>query len=68
MIRSVVVLPQPEGPSRQTTSPGATARSTSRTAVKAPKRLVTRRSSIVDISGPRDGRSRPARSVLTASA
>ena len=32
IIRSVVVLPQPEGPSRQTTSPAPTSRSTASTA------------------------------------
>ena len=36
IMRRVVVLPQPDGPSRQTTSPAATDRSTSLTAVKAP--------------------------------
>src|SRR5688500_19002455 len=37
MIRSSVVLPQPEGPSRQTNSPCATERLTPRSATKAPK-------------------------------
>src|SRR5436190_22545160 len=50
MTRRVVVLPQPDGPRRQTTSPAATDRSTSLTAVKEPKRLVTLRSSMVDMS------------------
>src|SRR5437868_6527932 len=53
IIRSVVVLPQPDGPSRQTTSPAATLRSTSRTARKLPKRFVIRLSSIVDMTVPR---------------
>src|SRR5690349_7248958 len=50
IMRSVVVLPQPEGPRRQTTSPAPTERSASRTAVKSPKRLVTFLISIVDMS------------------
>src|SRR5437879_4630062 len=37
---SVVVLPQPLGPSRVTNSPSATARSIASTAVDVPKRLV----------------------------
>src|SRR5687768_2441571 len=41
MMRSSVVLPQPEGPSRQTNSPWATDRLTSRRATKAPKCLET---------------------------
>src|ERR687896_780678 len=45
-MRSVVVLPQPEGPSRQTTSPDATSRSTARS---WSKRLVSRRREIVAI-------------------
>src|SRR5436305_12280171 len=49
IIRSVVVLPQPDGPRRQTTSPAATSRSTSRAATNEPKRLVSFRSVIVDI-------------------
>src|SRR6478736_6987812 len=50
IMRSVVVLPQPEGPRRQTTSPASTFRSASFTAVKAPNCLVTFRISIVDMS------------------
>ena len=38
-MRSKVVLPQPDGPSRQTKLPRATLRATLSTAVKAPKRL-----------------------------
>src|SRR5688500_14592137 len=41
MMRSSVVLPQPEGPRRQTNSPWATASVTSRKATKAPKCLET---------------------------
>ena len=36
MQRSVVVLPQPEGPSSEMNSPGATVNETSSTAVTAP--------------------------------
>src|SRR5438552_232761 len=50
IIRNVVVLPQPEGPSRQTTSPAATFRSASRTATKSPNFLVIFLTSMVDIS------------------
>src|SRR5262245_32897240 len=50
IILSVVVLPHPDGPRRQTTSPAATLRSTSLTAMKAPNFLVIFRTSIVDIS------------------
>src|SRR5690348_12313598 len=49
IMRKVVVLPQPEGPSRQTTSPAATERSASLTATKSPNFLVILRASIVDI-------------------
>src|SRR5437879_4555071 len=52
IIRKVVVLPQPDGPRRQTTSPAATERSTSFTATKVPNFLVTFLSSIVDIETP----------------
>src|SRR5260370_37403279 len=54
IMRKVVVLPQPDGPSRQTTSPAATSRSTSRTATKLPKRLVSRLSAIVDMGSALD--------------
>src|ERR1700712_1625980 len=40
-IRSVVVLPQPDGPSRAKKDPRGTSRSSSRTAWKAPKCLVS---------------------------
>src|SRR4051812_26401592 len=43
-IRSVVVFPQPEGPSKAKNDPSATARLRSSTATKSPKRLVTRSS------------------------
>src|SRR5260370_2827478 len=43
--RSVVVLPQPEGPSKERNSPLRTRRLTESTAVRAPNRLVTARSS-----------------------
>ena len=39
--RSSVVLPQPEGPRKQTSLPFSTSSETSSSAVKAPKRLVT---------------------------
>src|SRR5438094_2190296 len=57
IIRRVVVLPQPEGPSRQTTSPAPTVRSTSSTATSRWKRLVSERSSMVDMAfgSPLDG-------------
>src|SRR6266545_3381989 len=41
-IRRVVVLPQPEAPSRAKNEPSGMCRVRSSTAVKAPKRLVTR--------------------------
>jgi len=41
MMRSSVVLPQPDGPSRQTNSPWPTERLTSRSATKLPKCLET---------------------------
>ena len=48
-MRNVVVLPQPEGPSRHTTSPADTFRSTFLTATSDPKSLVRSRNSIVDM-------------------
>ena len=42
IIRSSVVLPQPEGPSREKNSPRRIASETSSTATKSPKRLLTR--------------------------
>src|SRR5690606_7163439 len=41
IMRSEVVLPQPEGPSRHTNSPSPISKLTLPTAVKSPKRLVT---------------------------
>src|SRR5258706_14727952 len=41
MTRSSVVLPEPEGPSRATSSPAGTSRLTPFSAVKPPNRLVT---------------------------
>src|SRR5467141_2079574 len=60
IIRSVVVLPQPEGPSSETNSPRARASVARSTAVKAPKRQVTsRRASL--LTGLRaHARARPA--------
>src|SRR5471032_1838354 len=46
MQRSKVVLPQPDGPSRHTSSPAATSRDTLSSAVKAPKRFCTPRTFI----------------------
>src|SRR3954468_9807602 len=45
IMRSVVVLPDPEAPRRVRNSPGAISSETSSTAAKAPNRLVSRRSS-----------------------
>src|SRR6266852_3672105 len=59
-ILSVVVLPQPEGPSRVRNRPGATSRLTSRTASRAPppcgKRLVidSRRMPAASTSAPEE--------------
>src|SRR5438552_3497261 len=47
MIRSSVVLPEPEGPSSATSSPVFTCRLTSESAVNAPKRLVMLRTSML---------------------
>src|SRR5262245_57973465 len=49
IMRSVVVLPHPDGPSRHTTSPAPTSRSTSRTATTSPKIFVRPESPIVDM-------------------
>ena len=43
MMRSNVVFPQPDGPTRAISAPLGTARSTSSTAANAPNRLVTPR-------------------------
>src|SRR5215210_6712434 len=50
IIRSVVVLPQPDGPSRARNSPGCTSRSMSSTATRSPKRFVTPRSATSGVS------------------
>src|SRR5690242_11966438 len=52
IIRSVVVLPQPEGPRSETNSPGASARLKSATASKSPKRLPMPMSASFAMSGP----------------
>src|ERR1700741_3347048 len=59
MMRSSVVLPQPEGPSSAISSPDDTSRLTSRRAWKSPKRLLTLRISMLMVSAfSRSGRSR----------
>src|SRR6185503_18847187 len=50
IMRSVVVLPQPDGPRRQTTSPALTERSASLTATNSPYFLVIFLTSMVDMS------------------
>src|SRR5437867_2447062 len=52
IIRKVVVLPQPEGPSSETNSPRASASVARSTAVKAPKRQVTSRRASLLTGGP----------------
>src|SRR5438270_5156666 len=47
MIRSSVVLPEPEGPSSATSSPVFTSRLTSSSAVKLPNRFVMLRTSML---------------------
>src|ERR1700729_2748574 len=66
MMRKVVVLPHPEGPRRQTTSPAETLRLTFLTAVNEPNCFVTFLSSIVDIrlSLDRAKRDAPQKLVL----
>ncbi|RWA23479.1 hypothetical protein MBRU_01260 [Mycolicibacterium brumae DSM 44177] len=51
IIRSSVVLPQPEDPSREKNSPGPTWKSAPLTAVNSPNRLVTRSISTVGWAG-----------------
>ena len=52
IMRSKVVLPQPEGPSRTRNSPSVLARSIPSTAgVPSPNRLVRRRASMVAMDG-----------------
>ena len=50
IIRSVVVLPQPDGPSNEKNSPLATSRSSESTTVSSPKRLVSPRRVTADWS------------------
>src|SRR6478672_191313 len=57
-MRSVVVLPQPDGPSRAKNDPRGTVRSMPSTAVKSPKVLVT----LSSLRSPRASRN-PAMSV-----
>ena len=52
MVRSSVVLPDPDGPSRAKNPPSSKAMDTSSSATVRPKRLVTLRTSTCDISGP----------------
>ena len=52
MIRSSVVLPEPEGPSSATNSPVATERLTSLSAVKTPKVFVMLRTSMPMAQSP----------------
>ena len=60
-MRSSVVLPHPDGPSRVRNSPGSTRRSSARTAVVLPNRLETLRSSTLFACMVRAGaRSTPA--------
>src|SRR6267143_418553 len=63
IMRSVVVLPQPDGPSSETNSPRVSASVARSTAVKAPKRQVTsRRTSLLTChrGGPRHGPPHPS--------
>src|SRR5688572_20906294 len=55
IIFMVVVLPQPDGPSRTQTAPEGTSMSTASTAVVIPNTLVTR-SSLIMASAPQSGR------------
>src|SRR5437879_7710813 len=62
IMRSVVVLPQPDGPSSETNSPRVSASVARSTAVTAPKRQVTsRRTSLLTFhrGGPRHGPPHP---------
>src|SRR5215212_3040304 len=51
----VVVLPQPDGPSRTHTAPAGTSMSTLSTAVIVPKTLLTRSSRIISVPQTRGG-------------
>src|SRR5262249_48869494 len=55
-MRSVVVLPQPDGPSRAISSPSRTSRSSLSTATTLPKRFVRPRNETDDISTEPVGR------------
>ena len=50
MRRSVVDLPQPEGPSRTVSAPAGTSKLTSSTALVSPQSLLTRRTEMADMS------------------
>src|SRR6187399_2458666 len=52
MIRSSVVLPEPEGPSSATSSPECTVKLTSRSATKLPNDFVRLRTSIPTVQSP----------------
>src|SRR5688572_16109341 len=52
MMRSNVVLPDPDGPSSATSSPEGTVRLTSSSAVNAPKRFATRSTSMCKVALP----------------
>ena len=52
IIRSVVVFPQPDGPSRMTSRPSGTTSETRSTATTVPNRLLTSSTSTVGIAGP----------------
>ncbi len=52
IIRSIVVLPEPDGPSSAKNSPAAMSSDTSSTAVTVPKRLVTDRTEMAAVCGP----------------
>ncbi len=54
-MRSVVVLPQPDGPSSTKKAPSATVRLVSRTAMKSPKRLCRLSRRISAITPPGSG-------------
>src|SRR5258705_6506049 len=63
--RRVVVLPQPEGPSRATSSPGCTVRSRPATAATSPKRLVRPVMTTPGMGSARSARGSRAHDVAT---
>ena len=68
IIRRVVVLPQPLGPSSEKNSPSPMARFTSRTALALPKRLLTPSSAIATLpSSGMNAESRRASGAVTFS-